>query len=460
MTSTDQVSAGTDAAASRSTNRLPRHERAFDDLIDRCLRAYQRRVLVADHPGQTLNALRVVDQEIDRDIQAAHLYGEPLRRLLDERLSTALPGQKASIVFMRTALAVQGATPVDELITLIRRGVLDQQRAVHDALRFFPVLPGMLSDHTQHIEALLQATPRYPELLPLALQLVGERDVKKALPFAQAQTQELEAPGWAHYALACLGQAKAATREYAELGLSSGNSLLIDDALRIYAVHPGLAQHEWLSLAPRIGSRQHGIAWALSALSQPRATHDQITQFSSDALPDDIAHRLLAITGYVDGLIRFCHTACAMDGPLTADQSDVVLMVLGQLPLQARCQPNDPAAKHQSLRQLFIEVCRQSHIALRNDADIAAWEIEQLLANPAQDGMIRLREGHRFNPSPDAVPPLTANLMQVTHALRQWLYVERAYHGQHPLALSAWDTSRRQDLALMIASTADELRTH
>ena len=38
-------------------------------------RARQRRVMIADHPGQNLRALEVMDNTIDRMILACSLYG-------------------------------------------------------------------------------------------------------------------------------------------------------------------------------------------------------------------------------------------------------------------------------------------------------------------------------------------------------------------------------------------------
>jgi hypothetical protein len=55
------------------------------------------------------------------------------------------------------------------------------------------------------------------------------------------------------------------------------------------------------------------------------------------------------------------------------------------------------------------------------------------------------------------LPELGQAIFRVTHGLRQWLYIERALMGQHALALSAYDVSRRQELAMMIAEVADEL---
>jgi hypothetical protein len=55
-------------------------------------------------------------------------------------------------------------------------------------------------------------------------------------------------------------------------------------------------------------------------------------------------------------------------------------------------------------------------------------------------------------------PPLDHKALNVTHGLRQWLYIEHAILGRHPLALSAYDVSRRQELAMMIAEVADEMR--
>jgi hypothetical protein len=49
-------------------------------------RARQRRVMIADHPGQNLRALEVMDNTIDRMILACSLYGSEASDYFDARL--------------------------------------------------------------------------------------------------------------------------------------------------------------------------------------------------------------------------------------------------------------------------------------------------------------------------------------------------------------------------------------
>jgi hypothetical protein len=125
------------------------------------------------------------------------------------------------------------------------------------------------------------------------------------------------------------------------------------------------------------------------------------------------------------------------------------------VPAQARTQPNVQVDKSKALLALVLQVCRQAHIAVKNDADLAAWRVEDILAKPADAAQLRVREGQRITKD---VPSFGPSLLRVTHALRQWLYVERAVYGKHALALSADDVSRRQELAWMVADFADEMR--
>ncbi|MEN9865080.1 MAG: hypothetical protein RL748_670, partial [Pseudomonadota bacterium] len=68
----------------------------------------------------------------------------------------------------------------------------------------------------------------------------------------------------------------------------------------------------------------------------------------------------------------------------------------------------------------------------------------------------RLRTGSLFPQNATQSPPLLgAAVLDYSHAMRQWAYIERAELTGLPLALSALDVFRRQQLALMIAATVD-----
>ena len=80
----------------------------------------------------------------------------------------------------------------------------------------------------------------------------------------------------------------------------------------------------------------------------------------------------------------------------------------------------------------------------------------QPLPASAAAATARLRTGSLFpQNAAQSPPPLGAAVLDTTHAMRQWAYIERAELTGMPLALSALDVFRRQQLALMIAAKVD-----
>ncbi len=445
----------------------------LDDLVDQAIRARQRRVMVAEHPGQTLAALKVMDAAIDRALLALPLYGQDAARALDERIAQHSGDKAAAAVFVRISLAVQMQTAdTNELV--LRHSLAkerDQQLTAHlmsavmDALRFSPVPKSLTADDSAHLVTFFVFAKTQPDLLPLALKLVGERDVqslRKGVEAIVASTAAAasasSAPStllpWAHYALACLGHAGEATRQYVAAGLHSDDPTRMQDALRVCAVDTRLASDTALERGLRAGADEAAVAWSILACRYPRRVYDYA--MSLPQLAAEIKVRLVAITGFMDGAIALCAELAEREGRITPAEADVLELVMGHVPVEARVEPNDRAAKSRALRGLVLQVCRQAHIAVTNDADRVAWRAQDILADLASVKALRVREGLRITAD---VPPFGASLLRVTHGLRQWLYVERAVYGRHAFALSALDVSRRQELAWMVADFVDEMRT-
>jgi hypothetical protein len=465
LTSTDVTPIRDTSAAHR---RLPPLPGLLADLLDQAIRTRQRRVMVDDHPGQSLAALKVMDAAIDRALVAASLYGSEALREAQQRITQHsgpdARGKRAAALFVGVALAVQMQT-ADVNETVLRHALHAEPAgeltsalmgAVHDALKFYPVPNGDFGDHVTHLVSLFVFAKSHPDLMPLALKLVGERDIqslrKGVLACLAPPTPPAWTP-WAHYALACMGFADEDTRQFVDQGLNSGDPSQLEAALRVCAVDSRLASDRALELGLRAPAASADTAWAVLACRYPRRVLDYA--FAMPELDVAVKVRLVALTGFMDAAIAVCGELAQREGSVTPAEADVLELVLGHVPVEARTQPNDRAAKSAALRALVLQVCRQAHIAVRNDADQVAWQVEKILADRAQAALVRVRAGLRITQD---VPALGAGTLRVTHGLRQWLYVERAVYGKHAFSLSAHDVSRRQDLALMVADFADEVR--
>jgi hypothetical protein len=423
----------------------------LEDLLDQGIRARQRRNFIADHPGQNFAALRVTDASIDRTLLAASVYGIEVGPLLDQRISQSSGDERDAAVFLRIAFAVQ--TGESGLFQLVEEHLADHPRAVHEAMRFYPVPSNKLGDDPGHIVSLFERSKAHKTLAPLAVRLAGERDVKG---LRQSIEPLLEAPDLAadaHYALACMGFAEQASANFVQRHLESKDPNLLAVGLRICAVDPKLSNSHALKHALDIIPDQADAAWAILACHFPRQTLDYAVNSTSMDLALKI--RLAAFTGYADGAVALCLSLAEREGCVTPAEADLLLLVLGEVPLEARSEPNDQPTKSRALRELLLRVFEQAHIEVNNDADRCPWKLDLILANRDHASSIRIRNGKRM---PTEFPSLDPQVMNVTHGLRQWLYIERAILGQHPFALSAYDVSRRQEMAMMIAEVTDELR--
>lgn len=441
MTSTD---------VPRISRRLPPLPGLLDDTLDQAIRARQRRIFIADNPNLSLGAMRVSDKSIDQAIVSASLYGQDAARQLDARIAASTGAAQEAAVFLRLALATHAHDPA--MTQLAAEYAAQHPRAVRDALWFYPVPSGPFTDSADHVVALFDASADSPSLRQLALELAGRRDVKALRDQIAPLLDDPQQGAMAHLTLSCMGYANDATRRFVNVSLASGNQALRDAALAIAAVDPRLAEDAALKQVIQVDP-EADAAWAILACRHPHRAHEHARQ--RDDLPESRRMRIAALTGHLDGIIRVCAEVTDKDGPVSPAQADVLQLALGDVPMEARCEPSDREQKSAALRALLLRVCRHSHIPLQNDADRCPWSAEAILAKPEQASSIRLRGGEPWR---SGVPAFGQAVIEVTHGMRQWLYIERAVLGQHALPLSALDVARRQELALMVAELADELR--
>jgi hypothetical protein len=423
----------------------------LEELIDQGLRARQRRNFTVDHPAQTLAALRVPDGAIDRAVHAATLYGAEAIPLLDQRIAEASGGTQDAAIFLRIAFAVQIGE--EDIVDLVVRYWTDHPHAVHEALRFFPIPHNRLQDDSSHIITLFEQTQQDKALASLAIRLAGERDVKALREAIELLIEDPYLAADAHFALACMGHATQTQASFVQQCLQSDDPTKISEGLRICAVDTRLVDTHDLKNAIDVMAHEADVAWAILACHYPRQTF--LYAMGEDEQNPALKVRLAALAGYPDWVVALCGELAQREGCITPAEADVLNLVLGKVPVEARTEPNDTAAKSRALRQLLLQVFQQAHVAVHNDADRCPWQVDLILADLEQAASIRLRNGKRMTKT---LPVLGQAVFRVTHPLRQWLYIERALLGQHALALSAHDVSRRQELAMMIAEVADELQ--
>jgi hypothetical protein len=428
--------------------RLPPIRGLLDDTVGQALRARQRRVFVVDNANLNLGALRVCDDAIDKALVSASLYGQDAAAHVTAKISASTGGAQDAAVFLRVALAIQMRDPV--LLDITEKYFEQHLQAVRDAFWFYPVPGGPFSDNIDHIVSLFERSNTLATLRPLALELVGRRDVKQLCEQVYALRLDPQVAADAHLALACMDKKTESTQEFIRKIFAADSPAHRQSAVSIAAVRPSLADDAALYQAIGTEGPNNDLAWALLACRQPRRAIELAKQ-NSDIAPS-LWLRIVSLTGYLDTAIQACADMAATESAVSAQQADVLELVFGTVHVDARTEPSSAVDKSKALRDTVLRVCRQAHIKLHNDADTCAWDINQILVDPAQAARLRLRCGKAMQAN---VPAFTASAFEVTHALRQWLYIERASCANHALSLSAVDVARRQQLALMVTQFAE-----
>lgn len=435
--------------------RLPPIAGLLDDSLDQAIRARQRRVLIADNPSQKLSALRVCDSAIDQALISASLYGADASLQLDARIASSSGTAREAAVFLRVALAVHTHDPA--LMNLVRDHLGNYPRAILEAYWFFPAPIGPFDDSVEHILALFEESKNTPTLQTLAMELIGRRDVKKLRQQLRLMPQESDLAPQVHLAMARLGDADELTKQFVSTSLLADaqkqNKIHTQAAINIAAVDPRLLDKAMLDQVLS-APYEESVApvWAIAACWDPQGLYRYAITRSD--LPPALMLRIVALTGYISGIIVACADMANTPGAITAQQADVLILSLGNVPTEARCEPNDQEQKSKALRALLLRVCRAAHIPLNNDADRCAWDVNAILGQADQSDNLRLRAGTILR---DTVPKFGSAVFEITHALRQWLFIERASTAGITFSLSALDVARRQKLALMVAEFADEL---
>lgn len=431
--------------------RLAGMPKLLENTIHRGLRARRRRVLTAAHEGKSLAALAVCDEQLDQSVRSAAIQYHDAVALLERLLAEPAPAALDELCFLRLALAIQSNDP--DWFGLVRQFLPKAPSAVRDALWFFPASADVFPQVAPHVGELFRHARQHPELQRLALELVGRTDARSLAPEVAQLLHHTDLPdirALAHWTLSCLGQPLDSTRQFVAEGLRSDDRRQQADALTVVRVAPHLAADDLLQRYLEVN--EPSWAWPVLLARAPRRTCDRLLQHDDLAPADRL--RVLAIAGYLDGIVDALARMAQDEGPVTPEQADLLLVTLGEVPVEARCRPSDAEAKARALRNALLGLCRRWHVGLTNDADRCEWSVHQLFSDPAKARSLRFRDGHAL---PNGVPRLSPVMLQLTHPMRQWLYIERASLGRHALSLDALDVTRRQVSALSVAEFADDM---
>lgn len=448
--------------------RLPPQPGLLGQIMDKAMRARQRRRRLMADQGATLNVLRVMDTQLEQCVVALSLDQAGADRLLQARIDEARTQGARELpawVFLRCALAIQCRHV--ELPRWFDADLLEHPDEVRDALLFFPVPSSPLQESSGYILPFIKRQPS--NCFPLLVELIGRRGLheRRATLLQAQQARPLAAP--VHLALLRLGLFNDACEAFVRHALAYGSAPLQVQALqlvgmsgqrRLYRLGQGLLQSPHAPL--------QDLAWALYTLDQPRRAVETALAWGIDPaaagqanagvgrLPEPTGWRVLALGGHLTGLMAACRSITAQTGPVTELQRDLLWLTLGQIPPALGHKPNLAESKQQALRELMLQALRRSFVALQNGADTAPWTLAAWASDPDRAAGLRLREGSPQG-APSQLTALPAVLPELSQTLRQWLYFERAHATQQPFVVDAGDLARHQDDAAMLVELVSEL---
>lgn len=438
---------------------MPSASQLIQELLAQTVRARQRRLFMTAADRTTLQALCSVDDMVDRNVRALSVFGSDAVDAAFRGLkATQQPAEQDAYVHVLCATVVQmpdGAERAYMLHNCVSMYLEKHRVAVRDAFWFFPVGRSMFEARDSHVRVALESDD--PVFYWLGVELVGRTGnaaLAKLLLERRPAHAGAEVMGRStEMALASSGVGPI-LKPQAIQRLLAGDEWAQAHALRLIAVtgQVGVLQpRQALALTASEHPVVRRLAWTLASLTMPRET--QQYALAQPTLLPEIRTRVLALTGYADGVIESLAAVVKSPSPIEAPVKDLMLLSLGQVPMEATTSTVEAPAREQALRDLVLQTLRDSHIGVTNEADQGPWTAQHMLADPDKVAQVRIRGGQRKS----AQGRLALTLMGLTAVMRQALYIEHAVHHRSALALSAYDTARRQRDALGISQGLREL---
>lgn len=433
---------------------MPSAQDLIRELLDESVRARRRRLWLSSTRDCTLYALKPVDATLDRNIQALASFGPEALQACNQKIK-ASAGSRAdedAAVHLLCAVAVQlpdGDQRNRDLQAFMAQYLANHAIAIRDALWFYPVGLNEFDIRHHHVVALL--ADANPAIQRLAIDILGRRGARTLAPLLRQR----------HLAIGTGEHALRPTYELALARLGFGLPTAIDRIPRIHQLLAGspqdrkhalaliaasgqtgaLTSEQYLEMARTSDAEQQRLALCLATLVDPLVCAQAISRETT--IDPALRTRIMALAGWIPGLIRNIQSLTAQTGPSSAENDDMLLTVLGHVPAAAKTTVIDTVAREQQLRDAVLRCLRQCHVNVHNDADTCPWETQRLLAPEALEQPVRVRHGNRFGAG-GSIPTEIASRM--SSDMRQLLYWEQAGAAQAPYGfdLSPYANARLQ----------------
>lgn len=430
---------------------MPCRESLITELLEDTARARRRRLHITAAMDFRLLALQTVDDKIDRNLRALSVFGQDAIQAAEQAIAASdhAPTTDA-LIHVAAACAVQAATPQADDEMLVRwfeRFGATHRTALRDAWWFYPLDRASAARHPARVDALLRST--HEPACSLGVELAGRCGMQTCLPLIvpiAATANEGQLLRASELALCRLGQPPDdLAARIQRRGSGTAEDLL--HALRLIAASGrlDLAQAEgYLRCASMPHPALQRLGWCLATLCDPVQAHQQADERA--AMAPDLRLQVLALAGFPQTLIAVAREVTAQPGPATAPQMDALTVLLGNVPMQVRTTDVSPEEREKALRLRVLQVFRDAHIAVTNEAKTCAWEAGLMLAEPDPAHHRRLRFGRAVRSQEAGGVALLPPVQQLGSLMRQALYIEQSVQAHRPVgaSLSAYASTRHQ----------------
>lgn len=408
------------------------------ELIDEAVRAYQRRLHIAYKMPGGLLTLKTVDDKLDRLLSSVASFGPKVLDHPSLRQAYEQEASRMAATYLRCALAAQMYREHPrELEPVVAFHAKVHANTTAWALGAFPVGEHDFDFDCAHLAQML--THSDPLVVRVAVMALGHRAGMSqcALLLAQRKrwhgrhSDELD---------------RTFDRVQAQLGLpvetdqwsSNMQRHGVGHALQMLAYNGQAGRLVSVSQLVKIARSEQGdaqeMAWTLALLADRTHALSELMP-ESENMPESTCHRLWAFAGHWTPLARQFKSISGL--PLSHSQQDLLACSLGAYGL-ATLQASPPEQLQGLLREQVLTMFFKGHIDLHNEADVAAWDSDQMVAQPMHAVQMRwgrcLPIGHGQPVQEQAYHMLSSRMRRaLLWELRHWRS-PRVSFGPDPLA--------------------------
>jgi hypothetical protein len=418
-------------------------------------RAYSRRAGVLT-TGLTLRGLKAIDQKFDTMLEICRYYPAESLAEIATCFERASATERVGAAFVWITLAEQHNSEWPQRRLVILRFLAQYPIAVRDALWFYGA-----SDTCRHLlnDAQIELRALGVELAGALIEPNNVGGVESAVAFGVNYDDCM-------LALVRVGRCPDTFEQRVREVLAGGHLVsqikllealsicgkpVLQSELTNYLGRITAADGPNEQTHPQLWAQAVNLAFAIYSVRQPIQAADAVIK--GLRVPSDVALRCIALCGRIEAILPTLALLEKQQTAFTATQRDVIYLIFGRVPAELTVTPGVQSDRVRALRDLACEVFSALGCGDISPASITDWNAPAVKALLWPLEQIRLRGGRVWKAGQD----ITAAL-EVSHAMRKWMYIEHASASPSRFALSSEDLAQRQWTVIENLRLIDELR--